>query len=293
MHLVPITHPMPRIFDCFTISNELDLLEIRLNELAPVVNTFVIAESPVTFQGDPKPLYFQENKNRFALFADRIRHVVVDDMPGGTGERSHLRRERHQRNSLLSALSDAVAQDFILLSDVDEIVRAEALRAAIDTNMTGPTVHCFELAFFRYFVNYLYREPWSRSGPRLTKRRYLTTMQGLRDVHPPAADPFSSATRWLKASLAMRKPIRRIVHRNAGWHFSYMGGIERVAQRLRSGSHMIGERSTNPKATMMAEATRRVAAAHTDKDLAKVALDGTFPAFLLQNQDRFRDLVAT
>jgi beta-1,4-mannosyl-glycoprotein beta-1,4-N-acetylglucosaminyltransferase len=44
---------MPRIFDCFTFFNELDLLEIRLHELAPVVDRFVIAESPVTFTGRP------------------------------------------------------------------------------------------------------------------------------------------------------------------------------------------------------------------------------------------------
>ncbi len=283
---------MPRIFDCFTISDELDLLEIRLNEMAPVVSTFVIAESPVTFQGDPKPLFFRDNQNRFSAFADRIRHVVVGDMPGGTGESAHWRRECHQRNAMISVLSDAQPRDLVMLSDVDEIVRADKLRAAAATRNSWPTVHCFELNFYRYFLNYLYREPWSRSGPRLTERRHLNTMQGLRDVHPPVANPVRSATRWLKASLSMGAPIRRIAHRDSGWHFSHMGGVERVAQRLRSGSHVIGERSTNPKASMMAEAERRLAGAHTDSDLRKVPLDETFPSFLLQNQDRFRELLA-
>ena len=283
---------MPRIFDCFTISNELELLEIRLNEMAPVVSTFVIAESSFTFQGDPKPLFYRDNQDRFAAFADRIRHVIVEDMPGGMGEAAHWRRECHQRNTMMSALSDAGPRDLVMLSDVDEIVRAEKLLAVAATSNSWPTVHCFELTFYRYFLNYLYREPWSRSGPRLTERRHLSTMQGLRDVHPPVTNPVRSATRWLKASLAMRSPIRRIAHRDSGWHFSYMGGVERVAQRLRSGSHVIGERSTNPKASMVAEAERRLAAADKDPDLRKVPLDETFPAFLLQNQDRFRDLVA-
>jgi hypothetical protein len=72
---------MPRIFDCFTFLNEFDLLEIRLHELAPVVDRFVIAESPVTFTGRPKPLHFLDNRARFAAFADKIIHIVVDDQP--------------------------------------------------------------------------------------------------------------------------------------------------------------------------------------------------------------------
>ena len=33
------------IFDCFSFFNELDILEIRLNVLAPVVDKFVLVEA--------------------------------------------------------------------------------------------------------------------------------------------------------------------------------------------------------------------------------------------------------
>jgi hypothetical protein len=66
------------IFDCFTFFNELDILEIRLNEMAPVVDRFVLVEASKTFQGADKPLYFNENKARFAPFLDKIEHVIVD-----------------------------------------------------------------------------------------------------------------------------------------------------------------------------------------------------------------------
>jgi beta-1,4-mannosyl-glycoprotein beta-1,4-N-acetylglucosaminyltransferase len=55
------------LYDCFTFCDGLDLLDIRLAELSPFVDTFVIAEAPVTFQGKPKPLYYQENKARFRV----------------------------------------------------------------------------------------------------------------------------------------------------------------------------------------------------------------------------------
>ena len=112
------------LYDCFTFSDELDLLDIRLAELSPVVDTFVIAEAPVTFQGKPKPLYYQENKARFSQYARQIRHVIVDDMPD---TQNAWDRERHQRNSLKLGLKDATADSMVLISDADEICTRSAL----------------------------------------------------------------------------------------------------------------------------------------------------------------------
>ena len=57
-----------KIYDCFTFFNELDLLEIRLNELNDVVDYFVIVEGKKTFQNNPKPLFLLENIDRFKKF---------------------------------------------------------------------------------------------------------------------------------------------------------------------------------------------------------------------------------
>lgn len=69
------------IYDCFSFFNELDLLEIRLNTLDKVVDKFILFESTLTHTGNPKPLYYAENKDRFAKFSDRIVHIVVNDFP--------------------------------------------------------------------------------------------------------------------------------------------------------------------------------------------------------------------
>ena len=55
-----------KVFDVFTFYNELDLLELRMEILGDVVDYFVINEATITFTGNEKPLYFQENKERFA-----------------------------------------------------------------------------------------------------------------------------------------------------------------------------------------------------------------------------------
>ena len=43
------------VIDCFLFFDEIDLLEIRLNELKDVVDVFVLTESPYTFTGKEKP----------------------------------------------------------------------------------------------------------------------------------------------------------------------------------------------------------------------------------------------
>ena len=76
------------VYDCFQFFNELDILKIRLNVLSPVVDKFVISEATETFSGLPKPLYYEENKEMFREFEDKIIHQVVTDIPaGGTHER--------------------------------------------------------------------------------------------------------------------------------------------------------------------------------------------------------------
>ena len=70
-------HARPRgvaVLDAVLMSSELDLLEIRLNELDPVVDRFFIVESNATFTGLPKETFFASNKERFNAFAHKIEY---------------------------------------------------------------------------------------------------------------------------------------------------------------------------------------------------------------------------
>ena len=62
-----------RVFDSFIFFNELELLELRLNILNDVVDYFVLTESPWTVSGNPKPLYYQENKEKLKEYAKKRR----------------------------------------------------------------------------------------------------------------------------------------------------------------------------------------------------------------------------
>ena len=70
-----------KVFDSFIFFNELELLEMRLNILNDVVDYFVLTESPFTVSGNEKPLYYQENKDKFAKWNDKIIHHVTEEIP--------------------------------------------------------------------------------------------------------------------------------------------------------------------------------------------------------------------
>lgn len=133
------------IVDCFTFFNELELLEIRLEELGNVVDRFVLAEAKLTFQGKSKPLYFKENATRFKRFRDKIDHLVVDlpqtDDPWV--------REGCQRDALKLAVEKLPSSAMVFISDADEIFRPSAMRAATSRGQFA----FLEMDLFYYFLN--------------------------------------------------------------------------------------------------------------------------------------------
>lgn len=198
-------------YDCFTFFNELDLLEIRLRELERVIDVFVVAEAPWTFQGQPKPLYFDENRKRFAPWLSRIRHVVDDVQAPAYDQWS---REYRQRNALHRGFADADAGDFVMISDVDEVVRAEAV---LEAERLGE--FCFvDQAMYLYFLDWR-AGPWRKvyGGPASEIRQIANL----------------SEPRRLECAYRPRAPIIS----NGGWHFSWMGGVERMVEKLGSFSH--------------------------------------------------------
>jgi len=112
--------------DAFLLNNELHILEMRLNILDPVMDRFVIVESTVEFSGRPKPLWFADNKERFAPWKDKIKHVIIDDTPDSGPNR--WPREYFQRDAIIRGLRGCKTNDLVFMSDVDEIPDPEVVK---------------------------------------------------------------------------------------------------------------------------------------------------------------------
>ncbi|MGX1098251.1 hypothetical protein [Amorphus sp. MBR-141] len=223
---------LPRVYDCFLFFRELDLLEIRLAELYDVVDVFVLVESRYDFAGNEKALHYKANRKRFAAFADKIRHIEVLDEPAEAGLR--WARQRHQRGQILAGLADAAPDDLVLLSDIDEIP-SEATVAAMAADVRPHAVHFLNQPLHRFYLDI--RDTGGRGwiGTRAVRARHMidpTRLRKLKPVNYPKAPRAYEALYWGYRSLAeFRALTTRVLHRNAGWHFSSLGDADYLAAK--------------------------------------------------------------
>ncbi len=114
-----------KVVDVFPFYDELLLLKLKLEEMSPWVDHFVLLEARTTFTGKPKPLIYEQNKAAFEPWADKIVHQVVD-FPAWA--ESPWTREFYQRDVALETVARLCApDDLVLVSDVDEIIDRAAI----------------------------------------------------------------------------------------------------------------------------------------------------------------------
>ncbi|MCE3010680.1 MAG: N-acetylglucosaminyltransferase [Proteobacteria bacterium] len=215
------------LYDCFVFYNELDLLEIRLKLLDSVIDRFVIVEGDKDFSGDQKKLHFLENKSRFRPYLHKIDHLVATDFPKFNWKKlrpaKNWDRERYQRNFLGRGISKAQVEDWIIVSDVDEIPNPEKVRAAIG----APGIYCFYQELYYYYLNLLVTDH-PEPNPRF--KDYVPwhgpVMFQLKDLKK---DP--ETMRTLRGSKSVI-PIKE-----GGWHFSFLGGSEAILKKMKAYSH--------------------------------------------------------
>lgn len=223
------------VYDCFQFFNELDILKIRLNVLSPVVDKFVISEATETFSGLTKPLYYEENKELFAEFRDKIIHVVVEDTPKGD---THY-RDTFQKNAVTRGLKGCTDEDIIIFSDLDEIPNPDKIREILQNFQKDKIYHFAQ----RLFYCYLNME--EVSGSLLS---YAGEFEGV-------AHKKWIGTKLLSYQLLreqnlllgeLRFPERKQIGirvEDGGWHFGYMGGHgqkdirKRVQEKVISAAH--------------------------------------------------------
>jgi beta-1,4-mannosyl-glycoprotein beta-1,4-N-acetylglucosaminyltransferase len=66
--------------DCILFYDELEMLNFRLNELNDQVDYFIILECDLDFQGNNKKLFFQENKELFKKWENKIIHIPTTNI---------------------------------------------------------------------------------------------------------------------------------------------------------------------------------------------------------------------
>jgi hypothetical protein len=158
-----------KVYDCFTFFNELDLLEVRLNELDSIVDYFVIVEGTRTFQNNPKPMYYLDNIDRFAKFTHKIIRVEVSEDQYGANPWDN---ENKSWNSISKGLHQANDGDIIMISALDEIPRNQSVLQAIQGN-SFPV--CINTKLFYFHLNTMYANNVWGNWTEDWKGPYVTT----------------------------------------------------------------------------------------------------------------------
>ena len=237
-----------KIFDCFMYFDEDLILDLRLNYLDEFVDEFVIVESRYSHNGKRREPKF--NIKKFEKFRKKITYLLIDhqeedlypikdtDNTNKINEKkimNALQRENFQRNFLIKGLTQANDEDWIIISDLDEIPNLQINNLRESTN---------EIVFFKQMMIYyklnLYLENFPWIGSKACKKGKLKSPQWLRNIKDRSypwwrLDVFFSKTKYSNIN----------IYENGGWHFSYIKSPENIEKKLKSYLHHV-EYEINP-----------------------------------------------
>jgi len=254
------------IYDCILYSGEKDLLTIRLNETCLCSDwvTTVIVEATKTFTGLGKPLYFEQHKEEFKNF--NIFYYVVDNMPMNCDTWT---REKHQRNAINIPLlfCNPKDDDIIIISDIDEVPRAKQV------NKFKPDINFAALIQdkYSYFLNcFEGRQTWDRAR--------IMTWEYLKDKSPEE----------------VRNSGYDFSIHDAGFHWSWLGGVDEMVRKLESFSHQ--EHNTpelnNAEVLKHKLETGQCLWNNNEGDTWKfIDIDLSHPEYLFKNKEKFKHLI--
>ena len=185
-------------------------------ELYDVVDYFVLTEATQTHAGIEKPLFYKENEKLFQKYADKIIHRIVEFPETNDA----WVRERCQRDSVNEYLATVCSDnDVVIISDADEIPQAEAVLQYMQ-DFTDKLV-VLEQDTYYYYLNYKNIEMDEQYlNSKILPYKMLKTYT---PCHIRYADKYN-IVKYERIS-------------NAGWHFSFMGGTERIQDKLKAYAH--------------------------------------------------------
>ena len=207
-----------KIFDCFMYNNEDLILEIRLNSLNQYVDKFIIVEAKHDHQGNVKKKY-KFNVENFSKFRHKIEYWQINNF---SEEFNNWERENFQRNFILNGLSKANQEDYVIISDIDEIPNLEDVDLIVKSKKKYTA---FKQKMIYYKLNLLNLTEKEWYGSKMCKLKHLKSPQ------------------WLRNKKVKLYPFYRFdkinwnIINNGGWHFSNIMTPEQISKKIKSFAH--------------------------------------------------------
>lgn len=217
-----------KIIDACPFFNEIELLKIRLELLYDYVDGFCICESNLTHPGQPKPFHFLERQNEFTPWMDKIAYIQFQ--PDVTGidfskkddtfnpSSPAWQMERAQRNIIADYAAQFNDDDVFIVSDLDELANPQVIQAIRSGQITVEKAR-LEMQMHYYFMNC----KGVGADNKLWHQGFVANVSTI------------NQTPGGLSHLRVHEPMPVI--QNGGWHFSYLGGAERVSQKIHAAAH--------------------------------------------------------
>tara|TARA_B100000035_G_scaffold5480_1_gene4876 strand:+ start:204 stop:1073 length:870 start_codon:yes stop_codon:yes gene_type:complete len=216
------------------------ILDARLNILDKYVDFFIIVESKYNHKGEKRSLKLDLEK--FKKFKNKIKYLVIEDLPNNleaiTGQdfgvtKEHkfinnaVKRENFQRNFIKKGLDEAQDEDFILISDLDEIPCLENL----NLRSVKEKIIVFKQLMTYYKFNLALPNFWWH-GTKGCLKKNLKSPQWLRNVK---SKKYSLLRLDILFSEMRYNSIKFI--ENGGWHFTNIKSAEEIELKFKSYLH--------------------------------------------------------
>jgi|TARA_B110000037_G_C17107494_1_gene500445 beta-1,4-mannosyl-glycoprotein beta-1,4-N-acetylglucosaminyltransferase len=268
-----------KVYDCFSYWDEDLLLELRLSVLNNSVDYFVIVEGNKTWQNNPKKLRFDINK--FRKFKDKIIYIPVEDMPGGDNP---WVRENFQRNCIERGLSKAQKEDWIIISDLDEIPNPESIK----NFMVEMRYATFKQNHYYYKLNLQSKDYPYWNGSRICIKKYLKSPQWLRNLK------FKKRPKWRIDKFRLNNILDK-----GGWHFCNLKSAEQLLYKYSNMCETNDQYAFNQKISLenlQIEKIRKRILNREDIIGREGAyevkkLDDSFPKEILINKEKFKEWI--
>jgi beta-1,4-mannosyl-glycoprotein beta-1,4-N-acetylglucosaminyltransferase len=215
-----------KVFDCFLLLNELDLLEFRIKLLWEHVDHFVICEASHTHSGEGKPYNLLRNWDRFRQYSEKIIYLTAELEPRNyifkslsvfTPDDGAWFMEVEHRNHLWTVKGKMADDDLVLLGDIDEIPSLEVIDKYLSKGRAPRRPRTLLQRFHYYYMNL------QKTG---RERKWCgTALMSGKDFKAKAPQKYRDK----------RTRMGRI--KNGGWHFSYLGGSDQIRYKIKSFSH--------------------------------------------------------
>ena len=269
---------MTKIVDCITYFDEDMLLDFRLNVLNDYVSKFVIVEAKEDHQGKKKPLNF-DLKN-FSKFKDKIIYLVQEKLIEDPNtklpknwSKNHL-KDQSQRNYIFNGLKNFEDNDWIIISDLDEIPNPNAIK---DFNPKFK-YSVFEQKFFYYKFNLTFlNQNWY--GSRICVKKFLKSPQWLRNQ------------KIKKKFMGMFDRGIKII-KNGGWHFSYLKSPAQIRKKIESFAHSEYNKDEYKNLKNIENCIKnRTDLYDRNSNLEKISITNELPTYLLENQEKYSNWI--